>query len=94
MKNKGEFRSVIKHGLVQVAVATRVYLDTHELEDGDSEELSNMLADELESSVHEVLSLNREDFARLVDIEAIGAEACQRAIEEAIKKDGEPTHIC
>lgn len=94
MRDKGEFRSVIKHGLVQVAVATRVYLDTHELEDGDTDEISKMLADEMESSVHEILFLNREDFARLVDIETIGAEACQRAIEEAIKKDGEPTHIC
>lgn len=101
MKNEFELRNALRHGLVQTAVAARMYVDTHELEDGDSNEISKILVEELKTAIDEILSLNEDAFAGLVEVEAIGAEGYQSAVEEfmgkadeVIKKDGEPTHIC
>lgn len=100
MKNEFELRNALRHGLVQTAVAARMYVDTHEMEDGDAEKMSDIIVDELKKAIDNVLTLPPNEFAGLVEIEAIGAEGYQKAVEEAtnmseaLKKDGEPTHIC
>ena len=100
MKNEFELRNAMKHGLTQAAVAARMYVDTHEMEEGDSEKISDIIVEELKGAIDNVLSLSPNEFAGLVEIEAVGAEGYQKAVEEAtsmneaLKKDGEPTHIC